>query len=177
MAKLDREKLIVENLALVHFIIWKYFPGYGRDEDMFQTGCIGLIRAANKFDPDRDIEFSTYASRAIRNEIGMHLRKLDKRKKIKMISIQEPVNDDQNIEDVLIGETGIDTFDLEPFIKKLTKLERDYVVLAIRGYNKTDIARENGVSKSYVTLIFKRIHKKWDDTYGTKQSKEENKNG
>lgn len=174
MTDTEREALIVSHLDFVHYIIWKHFPEYGKDEeDIYQIGCLGLVKAARSYRPETGMTFTTYSGTCIRHEIGQHLRKQSKRdKQVKMISLCEPISEEGTIEDMLVGDTDIDTFDLEPFIKKLTKLERDYVVLAIRGYNKTDIAREMSVSKSYVTLIFKRIHLKWDSTY----NKEENQN-
>lgn len=172
MTDAEREALIISHLDFVHYVIWKYYPGYGRndEEDIYQIGCLGLVKAANSYDPNK-YEFTTYAGTCIHNEIGMHLRNTSrKNKNIKMVSFCDEINPGQTIEDIIVGNDGIDTFDLDPFIKKLTKLERDYVVLAIRGYNKTDIAREMGVSKSYVSLIFKRIHQKWDSTYNKKEN-------
>ncbi len=63
------EKFIEENLGLVHSCANR-FRGRGVEyEDLFQAGCVGLVKAANGFDPDRGFAFSTYAVPAILGEI------------------------------------------------------------------------------------------------------------
>ncbi|MDE7178052.1 MAG: SigB/SigF/SigG family RNA polymerase sigma factor [Lachnospiraceae bacterium] len=69
-----REVLIEENLGLVRHIV-KRFVGRGYDlEDLFQIGCIGLIKAIDKFDLQFQVRFSTYAVPMIQGEIKRFLR-------------------------------------------------------------------------------------------------------
>ncbi len=69
-----REKLIEENLGLVRHIV-KRFLDRGYDaEDLFQIGCIGLMKAIDKFDLSFDVKFSTYAVPMIQGEIKRFLR-------------------------------------------------------------------------------------------------------
>lgn len=69
-----RETLIEENLGLVRHIV-KRFAGRGYDmEDLFQIGCIGLMKAIDKFDLNYDVRFSTYAVPMIQGEIKRFLR-------------------------------------------------------------------------------------------------------
>ncbi len=69
-----RERLIEENLGLVRHIV-RRFAGRGHDaEDLFQIGCIGLIKAIDKFDLQYDVRFSTYAVPMIQGEIKRFLR-------------------------------------------------------------------------------------------------------
>lgn len=69
-----REKLIEENLGLVRHIV-KRFIGRGYDaEDLFQIGCIGLMKAIDKFDLQFEVRFSTYAVPMIQGEIKRFLR-------------------------------------------------------------------------------------------------------
>lgn len=69
-----REILIEENLGLVRHIV-KRFAGRGYDmEDLFQIGCIGLMKAIDKFDLNYDVRFSTYAVPMIQGEIKRFLR-------------------------------------------------------------------------------------------------------
>lgn len=69
-----REILIEKNLGLVHHIV-KRFLGRGMDpEDLFQIGCIGLMKAVDKFDLGFDVRFSTYAVPMIQGEIKRFLR-------------------------------------------------------------------------------------------------------
>ncbi|MBQ3085982.1 MAG: sigma-70 family RNA polymerase sigma factor [Clostridia bacterium] len=63
------EKFIEENLGLVHSCANR-FRGRGVEyEDLFQAGCVGLVKAANGFDAERGFAFSTYAVPAILGEI------------------------------------------------------------------------------------------------------------
>lgn len=65
----EREALIGENYGLVHSCANK-FRGRGVDyEDLFQAGCVGLIKAADNFDKERGFAFSTYAVPVILGEI------------------------------------------------------------------------------------------------------------
>lgn len=69
-----REKLIEENLGLVRHIV-KRFLDRGYDaEDLFQIGCIGLMKAIDKFDLSFEVKFSTYAVPMIQGEIKRFLR-------------------------------------------------------------------------------------------------------
>ncbi|MGL5260311.1 MAG: SigB/SigF/SigG family RNA polymerase sigma factor [Lachnospiraceae bacterium] len=69
-----RSILVEKNLGLVHHIV-KRFIGRGADqEDLFQIGCIGLIKAIDKFDLSFDVKFSTYAVPMISGEIKRFLR-------------------------------------------------------------------------------------------------------
>ena len=69
-----REALIEENIGLVRHIV-KRFLGRGYDpEDLFQIGCIGLMKAIDKFDVSYDVKFSTYAVPMIQGEMRRFLR-------------------------------------------------------------------------------------------------------
>ena len=69
-----REVLIEKNLGLVHHIV-KRFAGRGYEaEDLFQIGCIGLMKAIDKFDLEQGVKFSTYAVPMIMGEIKRFLR-------------------------------------------------------------------------------------------------------
>lgn len=64
-----RERMIEENIGLVHSVA-KRFRGRGAEyEDLFQSGCIGLIKAVDNFDAEKGFQFSTYAVPVIMGEI------------------------------------------------------------------------------------------------------------
>lgn len=69
MVTLTREEKIEKNIGLVHSIAAR-FKGRGVDyEDLFQNGCVGLIKAADNFDESKGFAFSTYAVPVIMGEI------------------------------------------------------------------------------------------------------------
>lgn len=69
MVTLTREEKIEKNIGLVHSIASR-FKGRGVDyEDLFQNGCVGLIKAVDNFDESKGFAFSTYAVPVIMGEI------------------------------------------------------------------------------------------------------------
>ena len=69
-----REKLIASNLRLVLSVIQR-FAGRGENvDDLFQVGCIGLIKAVDNFDSGQGVRFSTYGVPMIAGEIRRYLR-------------------------------------------------------------------------------------------------------
>ena len=69
-----RETLVLENMGLIGSIV-RRFAGRGYEqEDLFQIGSIGLIKAVDKFDTAFDVKFSTYAVPMITGEIKRFLR-------------------------------------------------------------------------------------------------------
>lgn len=69
-----RQRLIEANLRLVGSIVRRFSHRWGDPEDLFQVGCIGLMKAIDGFDPGRQVRFSTYAVPVIIGEIRRHLR-------------------------------------------------------------------------------------------------------
>lgn len=66
---MDKERLVSENLKLVHSCC-KRFRGRGIEyDDLYGAGCLGLVKAANAFEPERGFCFSTYAVPVILGEI------------------------------------------------------------------------------------------------------------
>ena len=72
--KLAREKLINGNLRLVLSVIQKFSNRGENLDDLFQVGCIGLIKAIDNFDLSHGVKFSTYAVPMIIGEIRRYLR-------------------------------------------------------------------------------------------------------
>ncbi len=69
-----REEMVLRNVGLVWSVVRK-FAGRGCElEDLYQIGCIGLLKAVDKFDTGFDVKFSTYAVPMITGEIKRFLR-------------------------------------------------------------------------------------------------------
>ena len=69
-----REKLIEGNLRLVLSVIQRFDKRGENPDDLFQVGCIGLIKAIANFDPDKQVRFSTYGVPMIAGEVRRYLR-------------------------------------------------------------------------------------------------------
>lgn len=69
-----REKFINGNLRLVLSIIKRFYTRGENADDLFQVGCVGLIKAMDNFDPKQNCQFSTYAVPMIVGEVKRYLR-------------------------------------------------------------------------------------------------------
>ena len=69
-----REKLIEGNLRLGLSVIQRFDKRGENPDDLFQVGCIGLIKAISNFDPDKQVRFSTYGVPMIAGEVRRYLR-------------------------------------------------------------------------------------------------------
>ncbi len=120
----SREKLINENLGLVHACANK-FRGRGIEyDDLFQAGCVGLVKATDNFDSSRGFAFSTYAVPVILGEIRRIFRdggavKIGR-------SLKERSRNAIKVRDALAIELG-----REPTVSELAqKLETDIATAA-----------------------------------------------
>ena len=71
---ISKETLVNENIPLVWSIVHRYKNTYYDKEDLFQIGCLGLLKAIDKFDTSFNVAFSTYAVPLILGEIKRHFR-------------------------------------------------------------------------------------------------------
>ena len=69
-----RDQLIISNLRLVLSVLQRYWAHKGISDDLFQIGCLGLIKAIDNFDLSVGVRFSTYAVPMIIGEIRRYLR-------------------------------------------------------------------------------------------------------
>lgn len=124
-----REKLVNCNLKLV-FNIVRRFQNRGHElEDLFQIGCIGLMKAIDKFDLGYDVKFSTYAVPMIVGEIRRFLRD-DSPVKVSR-SVKETAYKIQQVRDLMTARLG-----REPSIGEVASelgLSREEVVTAMEA--------------------------------------------
>jgi RNA polymerase sporulation-specific sigma factor len=166
--------LIERNLRLVVYIARKFENTGVGVEDLISIGTIGLIKAINTFNPDKNIKLATYASRCIENEILMFLRKNNTVKT--EISIDEPLNIDWDGNELLLSdilgtdndliyrsiEDEVDKELLDIAMKKLSSREKKIMELRFglqSGVEKTqkEVADMLGISQSYISRLEKRI--------------------
>ena len=169
-----RSLLIERNLRLVVYIA-KRFDNTGVDmEDLISIGTIGLIKAVNSFNSNKNIKLATYASRCIENEILMHLRKTSRLKG--EISLDEPLNVDWEGNTLLLSdvlgtdsdaiyndvEAGSEKEMLKKTFEKLPKREREIVEMRFglggkEEKTQKEIAEMMGISQSYISRLEKKI--------------------
>ncbi len=69
-----KDELVTQHLNLVRYLAGKFANRGENLEDLVQVGCLGLIKAIERFDPSRGTEFTTYATPTIVGEIKRHFR-------------------------------------------------------------------------------------------------------
>ena len=174
-----RRKLIEHNLRLVVYIAKKFDNTGVGVEDLISIGTIGLIKAINTFNPDKNIKLATYASRCIENEILMYLRRNNKTKM--EVSIDEPLNVDWDgnellLSDILGTDEDIIYKDIEDeverklLLKAVDKLsERERTIINLRfglgssngeELTQKEVAELLGISQSYISRLEKKIMKR-----------------
>lgn len=72
--ELAREQFVVANLRLVLSVVQRFYGKKDKADDMFQVGCVGLMKAIDNFDTSLNVKFSTYAVPMIIGEIKRYLR-------------------------------------------------------------------------------------------------------
>lgn len=169
-----RDKLIEHNLRLVVYIA-RRFENTGVDlDDLISVGTIGLIKAVNSFNAEKNIKLATYASRCIENEILMHLRRVVRQKS--EVSFDEPLNTDYEGNELVLSdvmgtdgdvvykkiENGVENELLITALNKLNGREKEIMELRY-GLNGKDektqreVADLLGISQSYISRLEKKI--------------------
>ncbi len=169
-----KSALIQHNLRLVVYIARK-FDNTGVDaDDLISIGTIGLIKAINSFNPDKNIKLATYASRCIENEILMYLRRTARLKS--EVSFDEPLNTDFEGNELLLsdilgtsaesvyGEIEL-TAEKEILKKAMEKLtDRERKIMSLRfglaggeELTQKEVADLLGISQSYISRLEKKI--------------------
>jgi len=172
-----RKALIEHNIRLVVYIARKFDnTGIGL-EDLISIGTIGLIKAVNTFDTNKNIKLATYASRCIENEILMYLRRSVRMKT--EISLDEPLNVDWDGNELLLSDilgTENDTVfrQIESDVER-SLIEEAVAHLPIRDKRiinmrfglsgqkektQKQVADALGISQSYISRLEKRIIKR-----------------
>lgn len=169
-----KDSLIEHNLRLVVYIA-RRFDNSGVDlDDLISVGTIGLIKAVNSYNLDKNIKLATYASRCIENEILMHLRKVVKIKS--EVSFDEPLNTDWEGNELLLSdilgtdcdvvykkiEYGVESELLKQALNKLNDREREimslrYGLSGSEEKTQKEVADILGISQSYISRLEKKI--------------------
>lgn len=171
---LARQTLIERNLRLVVYIARRFENTGINIEDLISIGTIGLIKAINTFRADKNIKLATYASRCIKNEILMYLRKNAGQRT--EVSFDEPLNTDWDGKELLLSdvlgtegdvvmrpiEADVDRKLLSDAVARLSPREKDIISLRFglggrKELTQKEVADRMGISQSYISRLEKRI--------------------
>ena len=162
-----KEQMILSNQGIV-FSVMKNLRIPLTDEDMFQTGTIGLLKAINTFDTSKGYQFSTYAFSIVRNELLMAFRK-SRRSVMAAFSLDDDA-DIGNGESVPYAEMIADGKDYEENVvnsmlaqqifESLGSREKHiFTMFFVESRTQSEISEALGISQSYVSRIISSMGK------------------
>lgn len=168
-----RNILVEHNLRLVAHIIKKYYQNDSSQDDLVSIGTIGLIKAINTFDINKNIKLSSYASRCIENEILMHFR--NNRKSSQDVSLNDTIDTDKDgnpltLMDIIASDmdvaedvdTKIHLAVMNDYINEtLSPREKEiiinrYGIGGVKVQTQRELAKKLNISRSYISRIEKK---------------------
>ena len=148
--KLARDKIIIENTGLIWSIVRRFLNRGHEGEDLFQIGCIGMLKAIDRFDTEFDVAFSTYAVPMIAGEIRRFIRDDG------IVKISRKIKENQ-MKIMHQREIYINEKKQEPTIEELEKvcdLTKEEIVMAMdASRNVESIDKEMYSKDSAYTLM------------------------
>lgn len=148
--KLARDKILIENTGLIWSIVRRFLNRGHEGEDLFQIGCIGMLKAIDRFDMEFDVAFSTYAVPLIAGEIRRFIRDDG------IVKISRKIKENQ-MKIMHQREIYINEKKQEPTIEELEKvcdLTKEEIVMAIdASRNVESIDKEMYSKDSAYTLM------------------------
>ncbi len=179
-----RAKLIEHNLRLVAHIVRKYYTSYQNPDELVSIGSLGLIKAIDSYEIENGARFATYAAKCVQNEILMFFRS---QKKLSCeVSIHETIDVDRDgnpltyIDVISTDENISESLDLKIHAERAYRLieevldEREKRVIILRyglgnapSLTQRQVAKAEGISRSYVSRIEKRALQKMREHFGS----------
>lgn len=165
----SRQRLIEGNMRLALYVS-KQFENALESEELVAISMVGLVKAANAFEPNKGIKFNTFASVVIKNEILMAIRK--NRKTWRDISLYSSmgVDDKGNEQEIwetigdLKSEKQMDRVEIQELIRAiregLNEEERYVIAQWVDGVPQRKTAEILGVTQSRVSKLTKKAFEK-----------------
>lgn len=168
MTTAERDRIFEENMGLIDKVLSTVqcrlsFTGMYDREDLYQLGCLGLLRAIDTYDPDKGVQFSTYAWVIIKNKILKAVEK-EYRHHGKEISGDDdsiiipeavytdpPVSEVNEILDILQKVSAISPKQIQNGIEA--------IILISQGYSEPEIAELFGMTVTAVRIAVCRARK------------------
>ena len=168
-----RNELIIHNIRLVIYEVKTKFNfiQYNK-QDLVSSGLIGLMKAVSSFDINKNIDFATYATVCIDNEIRMFLRVSSKHQNIDSLDRELKFPEQGNkftLADVIASELNLiddyilkeDYQEIRLLLNNLPEREKEIIMMHYgfyedKIYTQEEIAKHFKISQSYVSRITKK---------------------
>jgi len=181
-----KEIVIETSMRLVYHIVKKFSDCILSPDELAAAGSVGLLKAADTFDPYRGTKFATYAGRCIQNAILMEIRWWTKEKRMEVMSLEECIGVDGDGNEMYLADTRSSDFDTEEealkgegrssfsrdYMRRAGLKDRDIKVIYLRfgfitgrTHTQREIAERLGISRSYVSRIEKKSEMKLRKKY------------
>lgn len=162
----ERKQLVTENIGLAHYVANRFRSNAVEYEEVIATAYLGLVKAATRYDFDREIRFGTFAIKVIFNEILIYLRNSRKHVAVSLNTLILP-DEDITLEDTIQDKRDLfkfveDRFDIEKQVETLSTAEQRVFYLKVQepDITQTELGRRLGFSQSYVARLLKSGKKK-----------------
>lgn len=158
-----KEQVVLTNIGIVGMVM-KQLKLNTSDEDLFSTGIVGLVNAVNKYDAEKGIKFSTFATVIIKREVIRAFRKkrvdvafsLDDTKNLggrKEIPYADMIPSKTDVENEVISREAVNQV-----IDGLSGRESDIIdLIFFQEKTQMDVAEEMGISQAQVSRILRNL--------------------
>ena len=172
----NKHLLLNELVVEMEEFIWKlvhtqYKTGCGTKDEMYQAAWIGVMKAIESYSTDKGTKFTTYAYWQILNELAKYKREFDRFNPAQdkgIYSIEYNLVDGGNhtlldiLHDNFDMEEYYELLELEDIVKDVISTmkpgtKRDVIIKFLIGTRPVDIAKEVGISKSYVSVLLREF--------------------
>ncbi len=168
----EREKIVRDHLPLVRkvaFRIARHLPSTVEVDDLISAGCVGLLSASDRFDPERGLEFSSFAEFRIKGAILDHLRVMDpiprrSRQRIQMLDrtrnkltheLGRPPDDDEMAEAM-----GLELDDYFKMLGNLSPCMELSHVIFDKGSIPLQVTQATGVTSPHSVMAHKELRRR-----------------
>lgn len=161
------------------FLIRRGYIGRYEDSEEYSDASLALVRASHKFEPDRGVEFSTYAAQSMRNEIrlGYKIRRKIQLGESDLLKKAEEIIEKDTL---FSAQLGIEEVDWERWIlpklneklNELSDLEKLILQNRMKDVTCRVIAEQLGYSRQYVNKVEQKIYQKLRTAFCSDRSEE-----
>ena len=146
MNRAERDAMITGNIGLVVYIARKFHGSGVEFDELVSVGMMGLIKAADRYNPERGAKFSTFAITVVSNEMRMALRKLNRRKS-REVSLDAVISAREDGRPLSLADMLCDkSYSVETDIEAEADRQRLYAAIeALNGREQTVIRMRYGI--------------------------------
>ena len=162
-----RQQMIEGNLRLVLSVVQRFAQRGENLDDLFQVGCIGLIKAIDNFDPAQNVRFSTYGVPMIIGEIRRFLRDNNALRVSRSLrdtaykamqareTLEKQLGREPTVNEIA-QQAGLSRLQFRETVASLTPREKRIMELRyLKGETQMEVAREIGISQAQVSRLEK----------------------